>query len=143
MHTHACLHTHACIHTHPHPHIHHVHTHPHITPSGTSGNVWRHFWLYNRGEAREPAKHPAMHRMTSPLPASSSSPTKNYPTAEGEKPPIQSRSTPGKKGQLGTKPQNRKTLDASKPADVDSHCPLSCPYTELSSCGPDQRAGKT
>lgn len=114
-----CAHTHAYTHTHTHTH----------TPSGTSGNVWRLFWLYNWGEAREAAKHPAMHRMTSPLPASASSPTKNYPTAEGEKPPIQSRSTPGKKGQLGTKPQNRNALDASKPTRVDSHCPLSCPYS--------------
>lgn len=88
-----CAHTHAYTHTHTHIH----------TPSGTSGNVWRHFWLYNRGEAREAAKHPAMHRMTSPLPASTSSLTKNYPTAEGEKPPHPEQEHPRQKRTAGDK----------------------------------------
>ena len=124
----------------------HTHTHTY-TPSGTSGSVWRHFWLYKWGEAREAAKPTAIHRMTSPLPSPTSSPTKNYPTqnvntAEVEKPPHPEKEHPRQRtaSKQGTKPENRNTVDVPKPACVDSHC-LS-PAAELRSCDTAQGAGK-
>lgn len=132
-------------HTHTHARTYTTHTHTHArtyTPSGTSGNVWRHFWLYNRGEAREAAKHPAVHRMTSRPPASTSSLMKNYPTAEAEKPASragapQAKESWGQSLKTGIRLMHRSQHGWTR--TVRSRAPTA----ELRSCDTDQIAGKT